>query len=262
MIMIHAHLVRLLLLAPCLVLLSWLGVPSLVHSATPEEIGLKIATDASANDDGFGNFTASQVMVLRNKQGQESRRRIRVKVLEVDGDGDKSLLVFDEPRDVKGTALLTHGHKQEADDQWLYLPALKRVKRISSSNRSGSFMGSEFSYEDLSTPEVEKSTYRYLRDEPCGDLTCTVSERVPVDKKASGYLRQLVWRDKDELRVWKVAVLRPQGRAPEDAHHRELHAIPGPVLAHRRDDHGQSSDGQEYRVDLGGLSVPYQTQRA
>ena len=73
--MIHAHFVRLLLLAPCLVLLSWLGVPSLVHSATPEEIGLKIATDASAKDDGFGNFTASQAMVLRNKQGQESRRR-------------------------------------------------------------------------------------------------------------------------------------------------------------------------------------------
>ena len=202
--MIHAYPVRLLLLAPCLILLSWLGTPSLVHPATPEEIGLKIVTDASDRDDGFGNFTARQVMVLRNKQGQESRRQLRIKVLEVAGDGDKSLTVFDEPRDVKGTALLTHAHKQEADDQWLYLPALKRVKRISSSNKSGSFMGSEFAYEDLSPPEVEKFTYRYLRDEPCGDLTCTVTERFPVDKKGSGYSRQVVWRDKDELRIWKV----------------------------------------------------------
>ena len=204
--MSHVYPVRpaLVLLAPCLVLLSWLGMPSLVHPATPEEIGLKIATEASARDDGFGNFTATQAMVLRNKQGQESRRQLRIKVLEVAADGDKSLTVFDEPRDVKGTALLTHAHKKEADDQWLYLPALKRVKRISSSNRSGSFMGSEFAYEDLSPPEVEKFTYRYLRDEPCGDLTCTVNERVPVDKKASGYSRQVVWRDKDELRVWKV----------------------------------------------------------
>ena len=193
-----------LFLGPCLVLLAWLGTPPLVHSATPEEIGLKINVEASARDDGFGNFTARQVMVLRNKQGQESRRQLRIKVLEVTGDGDKSLTVFDEPRDVKGTALLTHAHKQEADDQWLYLPALKRVKRISSSNRSGSFMGSEFAYEDLSPPEVEKFTYRYLRDEPCGDLTCTVTERFPVDKKASGYSRQVVWRDKDELRIWKV----------------------------------------------------------
>ena len=204
--MIHVYSVRsaLLLLVPCLVLLSCLGLSSLGHSATPEEIGLKIATDASDKDDGFGNFTARQVMVLRNKQGQESRRQLRIKALEVAGDGDKSLTVFDQPRDVKGTALLTHAHKQEADDQWLYLPALKRVKRISSSNRSGSFMGSEFAYEDLSPPEVEKFTYRYLRDEPCGDLTCTVTERFPVDKKASGYSRQVVWRDKDELRIWKV----------------------------------------------------------
>ncbi len=196
--------VLLSLLAPGLVVVSWLGMPPIAHSATPEEIGLKIATDASDRNDGFGNFTARQVMVLRNKQGQESRRQLRIKVLEVADDGDKSLMVFDEPRDVKGTALLTHAHKKEADDQWLYLPALKRVKRISSSNKSGSFMGSEFSYEDLSTPEVEKFTYRYLRDEPCGDLTCTVCERFPVDKKASGYSRQVVWQDKDALRIWKV----------------------------------------------------------
>ena len=204
--MTHAYPVRSALLFPasCLVLLFGLGTPFLVHAATPEEIGLKIATDANAQDDGFGNFTARQVMVLRNKQGQESRRQLRIKVLEVADDGDKGLTIFDEPRDVKGTALLSHAHQKEADDQWLYLPALKRVKRISSSNRSGSFMGSEFSYEDLSPQEVEKFTYRYLRDEPCGDLTCTVSERFPVDKTASGYSRQVVWRDKDELRVWKV----------------------------------------------------------
>ena len=191
----RAYFVRLLLISPCLILLSWLGMPPIAHPATPEEIGLKIATEAKARDDGFGNFTASQTMVLRNKQGQESQRQLRVKVLEVADDGDKSLTVFDEPR---------HAHKQEADDQWLYLPALKRVKRISSSNRSGSFMGSEFSYEDLSAPEVEKFTYRYLRDEPCGDLTCTVCERFPVDKKESGYSRQVLWQDKGELRVWKV----------------------------------------------------------
>ena len=107
-------------------------------------------------------------MVLRNKQGQESRRQLRVKIFEVAGDGDKSMFVFDEPRDVKGTALLIHAHRESTDGQWLYLPALKRVKRISSSNRSGSFMGSEFAYEDMSAQEVERFTYRYLRDEPCG----------------------------------------------------------------------------------------------
>jgi len=195
------HLARLGLFPP--VLLALLAASPAAHAATPEETGLQIAQDASARDEGFGNFTASQTMVLRNKQGQESRRQLRVKVLEVADDGDKTLFVFDEPRDVKGTALLVHAHAKEADDQWLYLPALKRVKRIGSSNRSGSFMGSEFSYEDLGAQEVEKFTYRYLRDEPCGALTCTVTERAPTDSK-SGYTRQIVWRDRDELRVWKI----------------------------------------------------------
>ena len=192
-------------LAPIVAVLACLGPQPLARSddASPEEIGLKIALEARERGNGFGNFSARQTMVLRNKQGKESRRQLRVRVLEVPGDGDKSMFVFDEPRDVKGTAFLIHAHTDKADGQWLYLPALKRVKRISSSNRSGSFMGSEFAYEDMSAQEVERFTYRYLRDEPCGELTCTVSERVPVDKK-SGYRRQLVWQDKDEFRVWKV----------------------------------------------------------
>ena len=174
-----------------------------LESATPEEMGLEIARKADLRDEGFENFTARQTMVLRNKHGQESQRQLRVKILEIPEDGNKSLFVFDSPRDVQGTALLIHSHKEAPDDQWLYLPALKRVKRISSSNRSGSFMGSEFAYEDLTAQEVEKFTYRYLRDEPCGKLTCTVSERFPVDKE-SGYRRQLAWLDRDELRIWKI----------------------------------------------------------
>ena len=188
-----------------LILLVCAGAPSAAQedNATAEELGLDIAREADRRAQGFGNFTAQQTMVLRNKQGQESRRSLRVKVLEVADDGDKSLFVFDEPRDVAGTAFLIHAHKAEADEQWLYLPALKRVKRISSANRSGSFMGSEFSYEDMGAQEVEKYTYRYLRDEPCGEFTCAVSERVPVDGK-SGYSRQLIWQDRADLRTWKV----------------------------------------------------------
>ena len=186
--------------------LAWLclaGAGALAQEETPEEKGLRIAEQASARDEGFGNFTAGMTMVLRDRQGRESVRRMRFKVLEVTGDGDKSLFVFDEPRDVRGTALLTHAHINADDDQWLYLPALKRVKRINASKRSGSFMGSEFSYEDMSPAEVEEYTYRYLRDEPCGELTCTVTEQVPLDRD-SGYSRRIVWQDADEFRAWKI----------------------------------------------------------
>tara|TARA_Y100000588_G_scaffold15024_1_gene16102 strand:- start:2056 stop:2850 length:795 start_codon:yes stop_codon:yes gene_type:complete len=170
---------------------------------TMEEKGLRIAQEAQVRDTGFGNYTADQTMILRNKHGQESERHLRIRVLENEADGDMSLIVFDRPRDVKGTAMLTHSHKREDDDQWLYLPALKRVKRISSSNKAGSFMGSEFAYEDMTSQELEKYTHRWLRDEPCGELTCWVSERSPIGKK-SGYRRQISWVDQKEYRIWKV----------------------------------------------------------
>lgn len=173
-------------------------------AATPEEKGLEIAKEADARDAGFGDFTASMVMTLKNRHGQESIRQIRVKTLEVEGDGDKSMSIFDNPRDVKGTAFLTYTHKTGDDDQWLYLPALKRVKRISSRNKSGSFMGSEFSYEDIASQEVEKYTYKWLRDEVHEGRDCFVVERYPVDRKNSGYSRQVTWIDKDEYRAWKV----------------------------------------------------------
>ena len=179
------------------------GGQALAQDETPEEKGLRLALEANANNEGFGDFTAGLTMVLRDRQGRESIRQMRFKVLEVPGDGDKSLFVFDQPRDVQGTALLTHAHANTQDDQWLYLPALERVKRISASTRSGSFMGSEFSYEDMSPPEVEEYTYRYLRDEPCGELTCTVTEQFPLDEK-SGYSRKIIWQDTGELRTWKM----------------------------------------------------------
>ena len=187
----------------CIGYFGLLAAPAQAQQESPEDIGLRIAREADARNGGFGNFTANMQMVLRNRQGQESRRQMRFMVLEVEGDGDKSMFVFDQPRDVRGTALLIHGHPEAQDDQWLYLPALKRVKRISSSTRSGSFMGSEFSYEDMGNPEVQKYSYRYLRDEPCGEWTCTVTEQVPVDRKSS-YSRQLVWQDNADLRTWKV----------------------------------------------------------
>ncbi len=165
--------------------------------------GLAVAQEMDARDAGFENFTATMTMILSNRQGQKSERELRVKTLEVVDDGDKSLVIFDTPRDVKGTAFLSFSHKEGNDDQWLYLPALKRVKRIASNNKSGPFMGSEFAYEDISSQEVEKYAYKYLREEAFSGLNCYVIERYPVDEK-SGYTRQIVWIDADEFRVQQV----------------------------------------------------------
>ena len=170
---------------------------------TPEARGLAIAVEADKRDTGFGDLTAEMEMTLKNRHGQVSTRRLRMKTLEVPGDGDKSMSIFDNPRDVKGTAFLSFTHKTGNDDQWLYLPALKRVKRISSSNKSGSFMGSEFAYEDIASQEVEKYTYKYLRDEGCEGEDCFVMERYPVDLN-SGYTRMVLWIDKTHYRTRRI----------------------------------------------------------
>lgn len=182
---------------------SLLAAPAIASAETAEEKGLRIAIEAKVSDKGWQDMLAEMNMTLRNKQGQESVREIRMKSLEVENDGDKSLSVFDHPRDVKGTAFLSFSHPIGADDQWLYLPALKRVKRIASRNKSGPFMGSEFAYEDLSSFEVEKYSYKYLQDEACEGGTCYVIEQYPVDKN-SGYTRRVVWIDAAEYRPWKI----------------------------------------------------------
>ncbi len=188
---------RLLLIALCSLL------PLTGNAMTPEEQGLEIAREVDRRDTGFHDFKATMTMLLRNKHGEESLRHMRTKALEVENDGDKTLIIFDRPRDVKGTALLSYSHKTGSDDQWLYLPALKRVKRIASRNKSGPFMGSEFAYEDLSSQEVEKYTYKYIRDEPLNGKDALVQERYPVDPN-SGYTRQVVWIDKAEYIPLKI----------------------------------------------------------
>ncbi|TQF66175.1 outer membrane lipoprotein-sorting protein [Pseudoalteromonas luteoviolacea] len=165
-------------------------------SLTAEQKGLEIAEKVENLDSGWGNAAVSARMILRNSQGEESYRDFRINLLEVEGDGDKGLIIFDSPRDIKGTGLLSYTHALVADEQWLYLPSLKRVKRINSNNKSGPFIGSEFSYEDITSFEVEKFRYKYIRDEEIFGRDAFVQEVYP-NYKHSGYKKIVSWIDKE-----------------------------------------------------------------
>lgn len=178
-------------------------LPFSVHAQTAQEKGLSIIQEADKRDTGWKDMKTESTMTLRNQHGQVSNRKTRSKILEVKGDGDKSLITFDTPADIKGTTFLSHTHALKPDDQWLYLPSLKRIKRISSSNKSGPFLGSEFAFEDLSSQEVEKYTYRFIKDGTIEDRNTFVIERIPQYKK-SGYKRQVVWLDKEYYQALKI----------------------------------------------------------
>lgn len=174
-------------------------------SETPEEKGFAVAARSDRSDRGFGDSKSEMTMVLRNAAGQESSRTMQFTTLEMPDEsvGDKSLVLFSTPRDIEGTALLSHAKILDPDDQWLYLPALKRVKRISSRNKSGPFVGSEFAFEDFTASELNKFSYKYLREEPCGDLNCDVVERFPRYEN-SGYTRQISWVDTTDYQIRKI----------------------------------------------------------
>ncbi len=175
---------------------------ALMLEGTDEEKGLAIAKASKAKGEGWGDSTGKMKMILRNAQGETTTRELRILSLEMKDDGDRSLSIFDTPADIRNTKMLTYAHNNAADEQWLYLPALKRVKRISSNSKSGPFMGSEFAYEDLTSFEIEKFKYKYLGDDNSAkshNLDCYKIQAIPNDEY-SGYSKQIIWMDKAELR--------------------------------------------------------------
>lgn len=176
-------------------------IPGLSPEHTPEENGLAIAEEADRRGDGFGDSQSALQMLLFDGRGNSVTRSMRSKALEGDNGYDRTLLFFEDPADVRGTAFLTHG-QEDVDQQWLYLPATKRVKRISSRNRSGAFMSSEFSYEDLGNDSIDKYRYKLLGAEAVEGIDCFRIERIPTGD--SGYSRQEAWLDKAHLRVIRI----------------------------------------------------------
>ncbi|MEO1015082.1 MAG: outer membrane lipoprotein-sorting protein [Pseudomonadota bacterium] len=173
---------------------------------TPEaQKGYDVSARSDRTDVGFGDSKVAAKMVLRNAAGQESVREFTFSTLEkVDESvGDKTLIVFQSPRFYDGTALLSHANILDPDDQWLYLPASKRVKRISSDNKSGAFLGSEFAFEDFTTTELNKYTYKYIGEEEVDGMMTDVIERYPRYEK-SGYTKQRAWVDQDIYQTRKV----------------------------------------------------------
>jgi uncharacterized protein len=185
------------------------SLPSGANAQTPEEKGLAIAIEADKRDLGWGDQSVSGTMILRDASGRETKREFNSISLEDPSPdlGDKAVIVFKSPRDIRGTALLTHSKVEpNDDDQWVFLPAVKRVKRISSSNRTGKFVSSEFSFEDLGSLEVGDFDYKHLRDEPCPgmpSLNCFVSENYPKNPR-SGYSKRVSWIDDQHYRLWQL----------------------------------------------------------
>ncbi|MCF6330893.1 MAG: outer membrane lipoprotein-sorting protein [Sulfurimonas sp.] len=176
---------------------------TIIASSLTALTNLEIAQKADKATDGFKSSISKTQMILINASGQKSVRDLLMKTLE-GKNGDKTISTFLSPSDIKGTKILGWEHIDKDDDQWLYLPALKRVKRIASKNKSGSFMGSEFSYEDIGNQNYKKYIYEGKPEVVVLDgIECYKGIRIPRDKN-SGYTAQISFVDTKDFLIRRV----------------------------------------------------------
>lgn len=176
---------------------------AIAEPMTAEQIMQKVYD----RDDG-DNAVMEMEMILIDKQGQERNRT--VKSWRRDAGANKqdheSIMFFLAPADVKDTGFLTYDFDDadKDDDQWLYLPALKKTKRIASSDKSSSFMGTDFTYADMTERNIKNYTYTILKEEKVNDADTWVIESVPANEKEkseTGYTKSVLFVRKDNFVV-------------------------------------------------------------
>lgn len=174
-----------------------------VHAGESEATarGREIAAIVDRNDAGFADYVVAGRMTMRRPGGASAARMFEMSTFEVRDGGDKRVVVFSQPRDLAGFVSLTHTNPGAPDDQWIYLPAIKRVKRLAARDKTGSFAGSEFSYEDIATWELANYDYQFVRDEPCGEPATTCHTIANLPRYAySGYAKLVETIDP---RIWQ-----------------------------------------------------------
>ena len=156
------------------------------------EVMQKVYNRPTGND-----MEATLTMTLINSQGDKRVRKIKQYIRDF-GDVEKKIMFFISPADVKNTSFMNWSYDEEGkdDDQWIYLPALKKIKRISSDSKGDYFMGSDFTYDDLGDRKPSEDTHKILRTEKVDGLDCYVVESVPKDEDYM-YSKTITWVVKD-----------------------------------------------------------------
>jgi Outer membrane lipoprotein-sorting protein len=182
--------------------LAWLPAP---HAARADDAQARgIMEKVNKRDDG-DNQTADMRMELIDSRNNRRVREMH-SFRKDKGEDTLTIMFFESPADVKGTGFLTYDYAAPGkdDDQWLYLPALRKSKRIASSDKSGSFMGSDFNYSDMTKPDLDDYDFTLVKeDEVDGHKTWQIQSvpRQEAKKEETGYDKALIWVRQDNYVV-------------------------------------------------------------
>lgn len=169
-----------------------------------QSTGREIIQMVENNPDGDNRKTL-MTMLLVNHRGSTRERTILSYSMDL-GKDSKSIMFFLSPADVKGTGFLSwqYDDPDRDDDKWLYLPAMKKVRRISgSSAKKENFMGSDFTYDDMGGRNVDESEHRLTGEESLGEYACWIVESIPMEDDAS-YSKTISWIRQDAFTPVKV----------------------------------------------------------
>ncbi len=218
--------------ALCLVAMTTSGASLAAEPAPPPDDAQAraIMVRVDERDDG-DNQTSNLQMVLIDKRGKQRIRELR-SFSKDKGEDTHSMMFFLSPPDVKDTGFLTYDYDDpdRDDDQWLYLPALKKTKRIASSDKSGSFMGSDFSYADMTDRPLEKYTYQLLQESEVGGHPVWVIQSTPIDDDEideTGYTKSIQFVRKDIDFVIRAKTWVKKGKRNKYMEVQELEQIDG-----------------------------------
>lgn len=172
------------------------GFTAISHALTPEEVMKK--SQAAFLYPG-NDFKARVMMRLINKDGKERVREMTMlrKNFGEPGGNQKYFIYFYQPSDVRDMTFMVWKYPGKDDDRWLFIPALNMVRRIAASDRRSSFVGSDFTYEDISGRDIEDDDHSLVKEEKVGDRDCLVIKSVPKDQKGTDYAYRLSWLDRE-----------------------------------------------------------------
>ena len=162
-----------------------------------------------------GSEMISTLTIINAKGQKRVRKTAAIAKLTDGGKTEKRLIRFLSPADVKGTGLLSYDYEKKDDDIWFYLPSLRKTRRIVSSEKAKNFMGSEFTYADITPPPVDDFSYKLLRTEKAGGVACHVIESKPKTGKIArenGYSRRVAWFGVKDQMIRKALIYDLKGR--------------------------------------------------
>lgn len=193
-----------------------------VHAQmTGQQIMDKVYNSPSGDD-----MQGELVMTLVNSRGEQRVRNLK-QYLKNDGKTEKKIMFFQAPADVRNTSFMNWSYTDgRDDDQWIYLPALKRTKRISSEGKGDYFMGSDFTYDDLGDRHPSEDNHKLLREENIGGHTCYVVESTP---RAGGYMysKTITWVMKESYLGLKREFYDPKGNLLKTLYIKKFEKISG-----------------------------------